>query len=74
MLRLIHGDVYCGSRLKKFKLSDTDRCHRCFAEETIAHLLLECPYTKEVWQKLGINPTSLENIVSGTDKVNTECR
>ncbi len=72
LLWLIHGDVYCGSRLKKFKLSDNDRCHRCFAEETIDHLLLECPYTVEIWHKLGLQPTSLADILNRLDKVNIE--
>jgi hypothetical protein len=54
LLRLLHGDVYCGSRLYRFGLSDTDRCIRCFECETIRHLLLDCPYTKEVWSRLGI--------------------
>jgi hypothetical protein len=54
ILRLLHGDVYCGSRLYQFGLSTTDRCIRCFECETIKHLLLECPYTKEVWSRLGI--------------------
>lgn len=72
MLRLIHGDVYCGSRLKRFKLSDNDRCIRCFAEETISHLLLECPYTKEIWQILGIDPISLTDILSAVDQTNIE--
>ncbi len=45
MLRLIHGDVYCGVRLKKFKMTDIDTCIRCFEKETIKHLLVECPYT-----------------------------
>jgi hypothetical protein len=72
ILRLIHGDVYCGTKLKKAGLSDTDRCIRCFAEETTIHLLLDCPYTKEVWLKLGMNPTSLCEIIEGTDKATTE--
>ncbi len=72
ILRLIHGDVYCGARLKKFKLSDNDRCHRCFAEETINHLLLDCPYTKEVWHTLGLNPTSLNDILSDATMVEIE--
>ena len=55
MLRLIHGDVYCGERLKKFKLSEIDTCIRCFEKETIKHLLTECPYTHDVWALLGIN-------------------
>ncbi len=54
LLRLLHGDVYCGSRLYRFGLSDTDRCIRCFECETIRHLLLDCPYTKEVWSRLGL--------------------
>ena len=28
-LRLLHGDVYTGTRLLKFGLTDTDRCPRC---------------------------------------------
>ena len=54
LLRLIHGDVYCGTRLVKFGLSDSDTCTRCFQPELIRHLLLECPYTIRVWQQLGI--------------------
>ncbi len=72
ILRLIHGDVYCGAKLKKAHLSDNDRCIRCFAEETTTHLLLDCPYTREVWQKLGMNPTSLCDILTELDKVKIE--
>jgi hypothetical protein len=72
LLRLVHGDVYCGSRLKKFGLSDNDRCHRCFAEETISHLLLECPYTIDVWHKLGISPTSLNDLLTVAAKADYE--
>jgi hypothetical protein len=72
MLRLMHGDVYCGARLKRFNLSDNDRCIRCFEEETIQHLLLECPYTLDIWHKLGMQPTSLNNILLNTNKVNLE--
>jgi endonuclease/exonuclease/phosphatase (EEP) superfamily protein YafD len=72
VLRLVHGDVYCGARLKKFGLNDNDRCIRCFAEETITHLLIDCPYTQEIWLKLGINPTSLTDILMWADKVNIE--
>jgi len=72
ILRLIHGDVYCGARLKKFKLSDNDRCLRCFEEETISHLLLECPYTAEVWRKLGVVPNSLTELLTSVDRINIE--
>ncbi len=63
MLRLIHGDVYCGTRLKKYKLSDHDTCIRCFEKETIKHLLTECPYTQEIWNTLGIDYTRTNNVI-----------
>jgi hypothetical protein len=62
MLRLLHRDVYCGVRLKEFKLSDIDTCIRCFEKETIKHLLMECPYTQEVWRSLGINPNDIKAV------------
>jgi len=65
LLRLIHGDVYCGTRLYAFGLADSDRCIRCFEAETISHLLYECPYSKEVWGRLGILPRSTADIVNG---------
>jgi len=58
VLRLIHGDVYCGTRLVKFKLSDIDTCIRCFETETIEHLVEDCPYSRHIWASYGIaNPT-----------------
>jgi hypothetical protein len=62
MLRLLHRDVYCGVRLKEFKLSDIDTCIRCFEKETIKHLLMECPYTQEVWRSLGINHNDIKAV------------
>jgi hypothetical protein len=66
LLRLIHGDVYCGSRLMKFNLSNNDRCLRCFEEETIQHLLIECPYTMTIWRSLGLNPLTLLDLIGDT--------
>ena len=48
ILRAIHGDIYCGTRLKKFGMTDTEECPRCGSPETIKHLLLECPYVKHI--------------------------
>lgn len=56
LLRLMHGDVYCGVRRKKFQMTDNDSCGRCFQPETIKHLLLECPYSQQVWAQLGFSP------------------
>jgi hypothetical protein len=63
MLRLIHGDVYCGTRLKKYKLSEHDTCIRCFEKETIKHLLIECPYTQEIWSTLGVDYTQTNSVI-----------
>jgi len=63
LLRLVHGDVYCGTRLKKFKLTEFDTCIRCFEKETIKHLLLECPYTQEVWGTLGVDYSHAKNVI-----------
>jgi len=64
MLRLIHRDLYCSTRLKKFKLSEIDTCIRCFEKETIKHLLLECPCTQEIWRALGVDFTQANNAIS----------
>jgi hypothetical protein len=65
LLRLVHGDVYCNVRMKKYKMTDNDRCNRCFQAETIRHLLLECPYTVTVWDTLGITHNTPEDIIHG---------
>jgi hypothetical protein len=59
----MHGDVYCGTRLKEFKLSEIDTCIRCFEKETIKHLLLECPYTQKIWKALGVDYTHAKNVI-----------
>ena len=59
----MHGDVYCGTRLKEFKLTEFDTCIRCFEKETFKHLLLECPYTQEVWRTLGVDYTHTKNVI-----------
>ena len=42
-LRLIHGDIFCGSRLKKFGMTDNDKCSRCNKVETIDHMYMINP-------------------------------
>ena len=48
LLRALHGDIYCGTRLKKFGMTESDTCQRCGYPETIKHLLLECNYVKQI--------------------------
>jgi len=59
MLRLLYGDAYTDERLKRFGMADSDRCRRCFDKETVHHLLMECPYSCEVYKILGIQHTDI---------------
>jgi len=72
LLRLIHGDVYCGNRLKKFDLSNNDRCVRCFEEETRHHLLIDCTYTKAIWNLLELRPQTLYDLIGNLNQVELE--
>ena len=67
ILRAIHGDIYCGTRLKKFGMSETDLCTRCDNPETIAHQLKECTYVSKIWDILskitGIKIYSLNQVL-----------
>ena len=70
ILRSIHGDIYCGTRLKKFGLTDTDECPRCHLPETIEHQIYSCLYTKKLWEltsKVTSIPISNLNQVLGYD-------
>jgi hypothetical protein len=64
ILRLIHGDIYCGTRLVRFRLSDIDTCIRCFSQETREHLISHCPYTQQIWRNYGIINPTLRNILT----------
>jgi hypothetical protein len=48
--RLIHRDFFTHVRMKKYKMTDTDKCPRCFESETITHLLWECHHVKKIWE------------------------
>jgi hypothetical protein len=64
LLRLLYGDVYCNARAFRFGLTTNDRCIRCFETGTIQHLLLYCPYTVEVWDRLGIRHETPGDIIN----------
>ncbi len=63
ILRLLHGDVYTADRLVRFGMSDSDKCRRCFGKETIMHLLTECPYSLEIYEKLGLRHPDCNEIL-----------
>ena len=71
ILRALHGDIYCGTRLKKFGMTTSDECVRCKTPETIKHLLLECHYVKRTWELCskftGIQPTSINEVLGCHD-------
>ena len=54
LLRAMHGDIYCGTRLKKFGMSDSDLCMRCNTPETIEHQIYQCGQVKQLWDRLSI--------------------
>ena len=51
-LRLLHGDIYTGSRLLKFGLAESDECSKCRQSETLAHLLNDCWYPSIIWSNI----------------------
>jgi len=48
--RLLHGDVFCNSRMFKFKMVESPNCKVCGEVETIKHLVWDCPRSKSVWR------------------------
>jgi hypothetical protein len=47
--RLIHKDFFTYSRMKRYKMTESDRCPRCNNVETINHLLWECAHARNIW-------------------------
>jgi hypothetical protein len=48
--RLIHNDFFTYSRMKRYKMTNTDRCPRCEEVETTKHLLWECSHVINIWK------------------------
>jgi exonuclease III len=47
--RLWHNDIFCGSKMKKLNMTDTDRCERCGKKENTQHQLFECRDAQKMW-------------------------
>ena len=47
--RLVHKDFYTYERMKRFKMTTTDKCPRCNLTETTEHLLWECVHVRHIW-------------------------
>jgi hypothetical protein len=48
--RLIHNDFYTRVRMKKFNMTDSERCTRCENIENSKHLLWECFHVQNIWR------------------------
>jgi hypothetical protein len=48
--RLIHNDFFTYSRMKRYKMTTTDKCPRCEEVETTKHLLWECNHVLNIWR------------------------
>ena len=51
-LRLIHGDIYTGTKLYRYGLKPDDECSKCRNSETLEHLLIGCWYPGTIWGKI----------------------
>jgi hypothetical protein len=47
--RLIHNDFFTHVKMKKYKMTETDKCPRCNEPETTKHLLWECVHSRNIW-------------------------
>ena len=51
--RILHGDIFCNSRMHRFRMVNSPNCARCpNTIETIKHLLWECPRSRNAWNYL----------------------
>ena len=48
--RLIHNDFFTHVRMKKYKMTEDDKCPRCGIVETSKHLIWECNHVKNIWK------------------------
>ena len=47
--RLIHNDFFTHERMKRYKMTNDDKCPRCGNIETSEHLLFECVHALKIW-------------------------
>jgi hypothetical protein len=48
--RMVNKDFFTYERMKKFKMSENDKCPRCDNVETTKHLLWECSESENIWK------------------------
>ena len=74
--KILHGILPCGVNLKRWRISNSDKCTICNDVENISHPIYQCIYAKCIWEKIsqlmGIT-ICLEDIIFGerlSDEVN----
>jgi hypothetical protein len=61
---ILYGRCWTADRLKRHGLADDDSCSFCAQQtEHLDHLLLTCPYSKEVWFRI-LNRVGLAHLFS----------
>jgi exonuclease III len=70
--RLIHNDFFTYERMKRYNMTNTNRCIRCGEVETTKHLLWECQQVRNIWllfNNLMVNLNKQVDLVSSYDEV-----
>ena len=52
--KIIHRILAVGSNLKKWKITNSDKCAECNHIDTIEHFIYECPHTLQLWTSIQI--------------------
>jgi hypothetical protein len=51
--RILHGDIFCNTRMYKFKMVTSPNCKYCpNTQETVRHVLWDCPRAAQAWSYL----------------------
>jgi hypothetical protein len=58
--RILQGDVFSKDRMKKFGMTDDDKCERCGLVETKDHQLFECRYAKLMWKEYNLTMRQMD--------------
>jgi exonuclease III len=59
--RMIHNDFYTHARMKKFRMTSTDKCPRCGEVETSEHLLWKCVHVQNIWYLFNLVMNQINN-------------
>ncbi|XP_018515407.1 uncharacterized protein LOC103828072 isoform X2 [Brassica rapa] len=69
----LHGALPVGEQFAIRNIPVTSRCARCDSEESVVHLLFNCPYAKKVWELAPsasyINSLSFTSFPEGWNRV-----